>query len=151
MTRPRIKFTLNELLVVTCRSRVICKKVASRSGTIGAQSENGSRTPRPKKGAKRIVLRLVRLQFSLCAPFDTIRCHSISFVKTHAPGGFPSSGTAVLTDFLQMTRLLQVTKIKLIFEFVSVFRLVFFCFTAPGPRKTQQKTKTTKTKNTSLF
>ena len=27
-------------VVVTCRSRVICKKVASRSGTIGAQSEN---------------------------------------------------------------------------------------------------------------
>ena len=28
------------LLLVTCRSRVICKNVASRSGTIGAQSEN---------------------------------------------------------------------------------------------------------------
>ena len=27
-------------IFVTCRSRVICKKVASRSGTIGAQSEN---------------------------------------------------------------------------------------------------------------
>ena len=27
-------------VLVTCRSRVICKKVASRSGTIGAQSEN---------------------------------------------------------------------------------------------------------------
>ena len=30
-------------------------------------------------------------------------------------------------------------KIKLIFEFVSVFRLVFSCFTAPGPRKTPKK------------
>ena len=28
------------LVPVTCRSRVICKKVASKSGTIGAQSEN---------------------------------------------------------------------------------------------------------------
>ena len=28
------------LVVVTCRSRVICKKVASQNGTIGAQSEN---------------------------------------------------------------------------------------------------------------
>ena len=28
------------VIFVTCRSRVICKKVASRSGTIGAQSEN---------------------------------------------------------------------------------------------------------------
>ena len=32
-------------------------------------------------------------------------------------------------------------KIKLIFEFVSVFRLVFSCFTAPGPRKTQKTQK----------
>ena len=29
------------------------------------------------------------------------RYHSTSFVKTSAPGGFPSSGTAVLTDFLK--------------------------------------------------
>ena len=29
------------------------------------------------------------------------RHHSISFVKTSAPGGFLSSGTAVLTDFLK--------------------------------------------------
>ena len=27
-------------LLVTCRSRVICKKVALQSGTFGAQSEN---------------------------------------------------------------------------------------------------------------
>ena len=29
------------------------------------------------------------------------RLYSTSFVKTNAPGGFPSSGTAVLTDFLK--------------------------------------------------
>ena len=29
------------------------------------------------------------------------RYHSTSFVKTSAPGGFPSSGTAVLSDFLK--------------------------------------------------
>ena len=37
-------------------------------------------------------------------------------------------------------------KIKLIFEFVSVFRLVVSCSTAPGPRKTQKKTKKKPTK-----
>ena len=31
------------------------------------------------------------------------RYHSISFVKTNAPRGFPSSRTAVLTDFLKKT------------------------------------------------
>jgi len=42
---------------------------------------------------------------------------------------------------------------KLIFEFVSVFRLVVSCFTAPGPRKTHfflqknKKNKKYKTKN----
>ena len=45
-------------------------------------------------------------------------------------------------------------KIKLIFEFVSVFRLVFSCFTAPGPRKTQKKkthTHTHKKKHVPFF
>ena len=35
-------------------------------------------------------------------------------------------------------------KIKSIFEFVSVFRLVFSRFTAPGPRKTPKTPKKTK-------
>ena len=39
-------------VLVTCRSRVICKKVASRSGTIGAQSEKWSRTRREKKALR---------------------------------------------------------------------------------------------------
>ena len=29
-----------KMSLVTCRTRVICKKIASQSGTIGAQSEN---------------------------------------------------------------------------------------------------------------
>ena len=85
--------------------------------------------PRPKKGAKRLFLPLVRLQFSLCAPIVPLRdatffandatsashknskkhclcptsnrLYSISFVKTSALGGFPLSGTAVLTDCLK--------------------------------------------------
>ena len=32
------------------------------------------------------------------------RLYSISFFKTNAPGGVPSSGTAVLTDFLKNRR-----------------------------------------------
>ena len=36
------------------------------------------------------------------------RYHSTSFVKTNAPGGLPSSGTVVLTDFLKK----QVKKCK---------------------------------------
>ena len=33
-------FDFARVVLVTCRSRVICKKVASWSGTIGAQSED---------------------------------------------------------------------------------------------------------------
>ena len=55
-------------VLVTCRSRSSCKKVASLSSTIGAQTDNWGRTLRPKQGAKRLFLRLVLLQFSLCVP-----------------------------------------------------------------------------------
>ena len=93
--------------------------------------------PGAKKGASRLFWGVgARLQFSLCAPFVLLRDatflqmtrllqvtkiskkklalipnrhHSTSFVKTSALGGFLASGTAVLTDFLKMTRLLQGT------------------------------------------
>ena len=37
---PNVFSGKHNLLLETCRSRVICKQVASRSGKIGAQSEN---------------------------------------------------------------------------------------------------------------
>ena len=43
----------------------------------------------------------------------------------------------------QKQMIFRAPKIKLIFEFVSAFRLVFSCFTALGPRKTQQTKKKT--------
>ena len=36
-----------------------------------------------------------------CPYLTSNRHHSISFAKTNAPGGLPSSGTAVSTDFLK--------------------------------------------------
>ena len=113
---------------MTCRSRVICKTVASRSGTIGAQAKIEVVPPRPKKGAKcffvalhfrfvcglycsmmRRVLQMTQLlQITKITQNNFVsatsnRYHSTSFVKTSAPGRFPSSGTAVLTDFLKKT------------------------------------------------
>ena len=44
-------------------------------------------------------------------------------------------------DKRKYSKVPRYAKIKFIFEFVSVFRLVFFCFTAPGPRRTQKKNK----------
>ena len=43
-----------------------------------------------------------KLDFSSPTPN---RYHSTSFVKTSAPGGFPSSRAAVLTDFLKIHRI----------------------------------------------
>ena len=58
----------NEVYGVVAEVASFAKKVASRSGKIGAQSEHWSRTPRSKKVAKRPFLRLARLQFSFVRP-----------------------------------------------------------------------------------
>ena len=118
---------------VTCRSRVItviCKKkrVTERHNR-GTKRKLKSHPPPQKRREALFLLRLVRLQFSLRAPIVPLRdatflqmtrllqvtkiaknkkmsptshrYRSISFVETSAPGGFLSSGTAVLTDFLK--------------------------------------------------
>ena len=48
------------------------------------------------------------------------------------------------TQLTPQKMIVRAPKIKLIFEFVSVFRLVFSCFTAPGARKTQKTKKNPK-------
>ena len=111
------------------KSRHLQNKSRHGAAQSGHKAKIAVAPPAPKKARSAFFLRLVRLQFSLCAPVVPLRdatflqmtrllqvtknqknvflCptsnryHSISFVKTSAPRGLPLSGTAVLTDFLK--------------------------------------------------
>ena len=109
-----------EHVLVTCRSRVICKKVASghKAKIEGAPPAQKKREAlfffawcdfnfRFLRSVPRLFLQMTRLlQVTKTSKKDLFcptsnRCHSINFVKNNALGGLPSSGTTVSTDFLK--------------------------------------------------
>ena len=108
------------MVLITWRSRVICKKARRRAAQLGHKAKIDVAPP-PEKTRKRLFFRLVRLQFSLCAPIVPLRdatCLPMTrllqateitknnlsrptsnrYCSISFAGGFPSCGTAVLLD-----------------------------------------------------
>ena len=107
------------------------KKSASRLLWAGGCDFKFCFVPRLCRFVTRLFLQMTRLlqvtkitKHAFSCPTSN-RYHSTSFVKTNAPGGFLSSRTAVLTDFLKKhpdkkkTRLLQVTGKKPVLTWLS--------------------------------